>query len=234
MRLVGVDSEPFTLTNGNRQGSVLSPVLWCIYLDGLLWELRKRKLGCYVGGLWTGACAYADDLLCLAPTRLVLQKMMEVCEEYGKEHNLVFSTDPVPSKSKTKGIFFCGVKNRSQVKYPDKVLLNGEKLPWEVTGEHLGHILHQDGTMDQDVKIRRARYIDRSVELREKMQFAGFDMIMKAHDIHCCDAYGAMLWKLRGRGSESFFKAWNTAVKLTHRIPLSTCTYLVEGFLAVG
>ena len=139
VRLAGVDSDPFTLTNGTRQGSVISPALWCIYLDGLLWELRKRKLGCFVRGLWMGACAYADDLLCLAPTRLVLQKMMEVCEQYGREHNLVFSTDPVPSKSKTKGIFFCGEKTRARVKYPDKVLLNGEELPWEVTGEHLGH-----------------------------------------------------------------------------------------------
>ena len=64
------------------------------------------------------------------------------------------------------------------------------------------------------------------------MSFAGPDSIMKAHDIHCCDAYGAMLWKLRGKGAESFFKAWNTAVKLTHWVPRSTYTYLVEGFLA--
>ena len=179
-----------------------------------------------------GAGAYADDLLCLAPTRLVLQKMMEVCEQYGREHNLVFSTDPVPSKSKTKGIFFCGEKTRARVKYPDKVLLNGEELPWEVTGEHLGHTLHQDGTMEQDARVRRARYIDRSVDIRENMQFAGSGMVMKAHDIHCCDAYGAMLWKLRGKGAESFFKAWNTAVKLTNRVPRSTFTYLVEGFFA--
>ena len=64
------------------------------------------------------------------------------------------------------------------------------------------------------------------------MNFAGPDMVLKAHDIHCCDAYGSMLWKLRSKGAESFFKAWNTAVKLTYRVPRSTYTYLVEGFLA--
>ena len=84
VRLAGEDSELFTLTNGTRQGSVLSPALWCIYLDGLLIELRNKKLGCYVAGLWMGACAYADDLICLAPTRLVLQQMMDVCENYGR------------------------------------------------------------------------------------------------------------------------------------------------------
>ena len=43
VRLAGDDSDPFTLTNGTRQGSVLSPTLWCIYLDGLLIELRKKN-----------------------------------------------------------------------------------------------------------------------------------------------------------------------------------------------
>ena len=145
---------------------MLSPALWCIYMDGLLEELRRKRLGCYVAGIWMGACAYADDLLCLAPTRHVLQQMMVVCEQYGKAHNLVFSTDPKPAKSKTKGIYFCGVKNGAKVNYPDEVSLNGEKLPWVVTGDHLGHVLHQDGTMDQDARVRRARYIDRSVQWR--------------------------------------------------------------------
>ena len=62
--------------------------------------------------------------------------------------------------------------------------------------------------------------------------FAGPDIVLKAHNIYCSDAYGSMLWKLRGNGAESFFKAWNTAVKLTHRVPRSTFTYIVEGFLA--
>ena len=41
-----------------------------------------------------------------------------------------------------------------------------------------------------------------------------------------------MLWRLREKRAESCFKAWNTAVKLTHRVPRSTHTYIVEGFLA--
>ena len=83
------------------------------------------------------ACAYADDLICMAPTRLVLQKMMEVCEQYGTDQNLIFSTDPSPSKNKTKGIFFCGETNSARVRYPDEVSLNGEKLPWVETRVHL-------------------------------------------------------------------------------------------------
>ena len=38
-----------------RQGSVLSPAFWSTYLDGI------------VAGLWVGAFAYVDDLVCLDP-----------------------------------------------------------------------------------------------------------------------------------------------------------------------
>ena len=101
-------SETFRITNGTRQGSVLSPALWCVYLDDLLVELRKLKLGCYVEGVWLGACAYADDLLCMAPTRSMLQEMVKVCQQYGEKHNMIFSTDSVPARSKTKCIYVNG------------------------------------------------------------------------------------------------------------------------------
>ena len=98
----------FGVTNGTHQGSVLSPLLFSVYLDDLLAQLRKLQLGCSIGGYWYGACGYADDLILLAPNREVLQRMLNVCQSYAVEHNLVFSTDPVPALSKTKCIFFCG------------------------------------------------------------------------------------------------------------------------------
>ena len=102
VKLGGKRSSSFRLTNGTRQGSVLSPLLFSVYLDDLLVELRKLQLGCHIGGMWYGACGYADDLILLAPNRQVLQQMVSVFESYGIAHNLVFFTDPVPEKSKTK------------------------------------------------------------------------------------------------------------------------------------
>ena len=107
MKLGWKRSQTFILTNGTTQGSVLSPALSCVYLDDFLVELRSLKLGCYVGGVWVGACAYADDMICMAPTRNMLQKTVTVFENYGQTDNMVFSTDPVPSKSKTKCILVC-------------------------------------------------------------------------------------------------------------------------------
>ena len=91
-------SEMFSISNGTRQGSVLSPALFAIYLDDLLVELRSYGLGCYMAGLWVGAVGFADDLLLMAPSRSAMAKMLSICERYAAEMNLDFSTDPDPHK----------------------------------------------------------------------------------------------------------------------------------------
>ena len=126
VKLSGKRSKTFRIKNGTRQGSVISPLLFTLYLDDLLIQLRRLGLGCYIGGMWYGACCYADDIILLAPNRDVLQKMLNVCEIYAASHNLLFSTDPVPAKSKTKCILFNGNSRKSV--HPDPVILNLDHL----------------------------------------------------------------------------------------------------------
>ena len=104
-KLAGVYSTGFKLTNGTRQGSVLSPIIFSVYLDGLIQELRQQGLGCHCSGVWMGCLGYADDLILLAPSRETMAKMLDVCEKYALKHNLEFTTDPVPTKSKSKCLY---------------------------------------------------------------------------------------------------------------------------------
>ena len=147
-----------------------------VYLDDPLKELRNLKLGCHIGGSWFGACGYADDLILLAPNREVLQKMVQVCQNYGEEHNLVFSTDPKPSLSKTKCVYFCG--RPGKVKYPDPVQLDGKDLPWVESADHLGHTLHQKTSMEKDYQRARGKFISKTLEIREQLSFANPQQIM--------------------------------------------------------
>ncbi len=41
--------------NGVKQGGIISPILFCVYLDGLLNELTNSSLGCHMGGMFAGA-----------------------------------------------------------------------------------------------------------------------------------------------------------------------------------
>ena len=49
VRWSGKVSEPFECSNGIKQGGVLSPILFCIYMDELLHRLEQSGYGCYIG-----------------------------------------------------------------------------------------------------------------------------------------------------------------------------------------
>ncbi len=61
-------SKLFTTTNGIRQGGVISPVLFCIYMDALLNRLKREGYGCWIGNHYCGSVEYADDLKLLSPS----------------------------------------------------------------------------------------------------------------------------------------------------------------------
>ena len=86
--------------------------------------------------------------------------------------------------------------------------------------------------MDKECKTGRAIFIHKYVEVRENLYYARPEDILRAVGVYCCDSYGSMLWSLRSEAAESFFKCWNTCVKLINQVPRNTFTYLVEDFLA--
>ena len=116
-----------------KQGAILSAILYCVYTNGIFQQLRKKKIGCFVSGSFAGILGYADDLFLMSPTLDGLQEMLKVCETYAETHNLKFSTNENPSKSKTK----CMAYLFKERKIRDMVLC-GNKLPWVDKGKHLG------------------------------------------------------------------------------------------------
>ena len=84
-------SYSFNVTNGVRQGGVLPPVLFTIYVDKLLLELRQQDVGCYWNSYFAGAYAYVDDLEILAPSASALGQMLRCCESFASLHGLKFN-----------------------------------------------------------------------------------------------------------------------------------------------
>ena len=63
-----VTSDDFKTSNGVKQGSVLSPILFTLYMDVLLSRFKSCGFGCYIGQSFVGALGYADDIVLLTPT----------------------------------------------------------------------------------------------------------------------------------------------------------------------
>ena len=99
-------SESFSLSNGCKQGMVLSAIFYCCYCSGLFVLLEQRKAGCWVNQDYLGIVGYSDDNLLLAPSLDALQELLQTCEEYAAVHNLKFSTDPIAKRSQTRCLAF--------------------------------------------------------------------------------------------------------------------------------
>ena len=72
-------SYVFKLSCGVRQGGVLSPILFSLYVNDIIVKLKESKLGCCVDGMYIGCILYADDIVLLSPSLYTLQKMINIC-----------------------------------------------------------------------------------------------------------------------------------------------------------
>ena len=70
-------SSLYKMQSGVRQGSVISPILFSIYVNDMLVNLNL--LGCKFYGQPASALMYADDLVMLAPTLTEMQNMINAC-----------------------------------------------------------------------------------------------------------------------------------------------------------
>ena len=193
-------------------------------------ELRQLGVGAHVAGMFMGVACYADDVVLIAPCQQAMQMMISCVEDFAARYNITFSTDPDPKKSKSKCIFVVG--KRRGLSKPAPLTLCGHQLPWVESAVHLGHELHESGLMEHDASVKRAQFIEKSVEVRNMFEWAAPTEVLHALKIYCSDLYGSMLWDLGGDKAAQIFSAWDTAVKLTWSCPRWTRTFLLQQVLS--
>ena len=220
----GMFSSVFSVKNGVRQGAILSGILYCFYTNDLFALLRKNTTGCWVNGIFMGIFGYSDDNLLLAPSLDSLQEMLNICQKYASDHNLKFSTNVNPRKCKTKCIAFL-FKERPV----EPVQLCGDPLPWVQGGVHLGnHVSNTSKGMVQDIRIKRATFINKNIDLNQEFDFTHPLTKIKMNLIYNFHFTGSPLWDLFTKEAIMLENTWNTAVRLMFDLPLETHRFLIE------
>ena len=131
-------SDKFSVSNGVHQGGMLSPILFTVYIDDLLFELEKNgvAIGCYWNHHFVGVVCYADDIALLAPSPSALRLMLKTCSHFASTHRLIFNAN------KTQLVRF----SHSNISSFDSIsattfYFGGQKLRLSQSAKHLGHIL---------------------------------------------------------------------------------------------
>lgn len=135
----------FTVKCGIRQGSVLSPYLFALYVNDIVEELRRSGFGLHIGQLYLGCALYADDIVLLSATCYGLQKLINICCLYGKKWDVKFN--PLKSQLATYG---------GSSPTACTMSLNGQVLQWTDKVKYLGvTLLSNSCTVDISTSVRK-------------------------------------------------------------------------------
>ncbi len=134
VRWESTHSPYFDVTNGIEQGGVISPILFCIYMDGPLHELENSGVGCYMGGVFVGATCYPDDLKLLTPSVIALNILVDICKNYATKY-VMFNT-----KKSLLIIYKCTWRKSAD----PNIYIDNAKVPLVNEVIHFGHNLSED------------------------------------------------------------------------------------------
>ena len=194
--LDGKQSRWFKVENGLRQGCPLSPLLYSIYVMGMVEKLEEEGLGVKEGDYWCGALLYADDVVLLAESPDELQKMLDMMGQYAEEWKFSFNA----SKSKTMVVGATSGSERWRIR--------GEEMEEVKAFKYLG--VWFDRGMRGNVQLEK---------MKEKAEeWAGKTEWMSRKDGQIEVERGRLVWELLARPSlEHAAEIWWPGGKIANR-----------------
>ena len=84
-------STQFTVSNGVKQGGIISPILFNVYMDDLSIALNSSGIGGYLGAAFLNHLCYADDLCLISLSSNGMQQLLNICQNYATNHQLLYN-----------------------------------------------------------------------------------------------------------------------------------------------
>ena len=183
-------SDGFSVGNGTRQGSLLSPYFFIRYIRDLICVVSRCGIGCNLGGFHCNILAYAGDLVLLSPCWCALQYLIDlllVCAD---------CIDMLCNASKTVCTVFQPVCKRLVVAVDFPCFsLNGIALQFVKEFRYLGHIINNKFTDDDDIKREIRNLFIRTNILIRRFSKCSFVVKLRLFKAYCLCLYDIGIWR---------------------------------------
>ena len=204
-------STYFTICNGVRQGGILSPRLFALYVNQLTNQLIACKDGCYFNDMCINHVLYADDICLLAPTASAMQTLLDVCYEYGIDNDIVFN----PIKS------VCTVfKPKAYKLYLPTVFIGSDALKFITESKYLGFTFSDSKSDDCDMLRQMRLLYAKSNKLLRTFSHCSTDVKITLFQSYCTALYCPYLWNDYKKSTFSKVRvAFNNAYRKIFGLP---------------
>ena len=207
----------FFVKNGVKQGGVLSPLFFAMYIDELLLQLQASGFGSYIGHYFVGALAYADDVTLLGPTLTSINLMLNVVKTFGARYDVIFNA------SKTKLTKF---GNRNDIS-KEFVEFNDNCIRCENSACHLGNNIGFNMERDHLSKSIN-EFVSNITRIEASFSYADADVLYKLLKSYCMPLYGCVLWDFSKKAVSWFFITWRKSARYLLNLPYKTNSRLLS------
>ena len=186
----------------------------------MLEKLSQSGIGCYVGNVFCGALAYADDIVILAPNKSALSTMLEIAQQCAIELKLQFNG------SKSQYVVFRSKHSVCHEK--SSIVFSGANVIESSQGIHLGNILVKS-SLRECITNAISDLNKRTNLLSSRFSFCTPEVRYRLFKSHCVIAYGSPLWNFDSPVVADYYTAWRKCVRRVWEIPYRTHCDLLSG-----
>ena len=205
IRWNGQESSSLVVASGVRQGGILSPVLFNLYVDCILVTLRAKTLGCHLHNVFAGCLMYADDLLLVSASVIDLQIMLNVTGDVGRSLGLTFNC----MKSNCVSIGCKKIDNLASL------TINGTVIQWANSIKYLGICISAGKSFKTDLSMTRRKFFASVNCILSKCQYTSDIVKLQLVESHCLPIllYACESLNLKGAELQSLNSWWNSVYR---------------------
>lgn len=205
VRWNGHDSSSLSVLSGVRQGGILSPVLFNMYVDAIITNLKYKRFGCHIRNLYLGCIMYADDIILISSSVIELQLMLDLTSEVGNDIGINFNS----AKS------MCIVIGPGKLQLPAPMHIRGSQMKWAESIKYLGLTILADKYFAIDFSNARRKFFIAVNTILSKCKFTSDVVKLELMEMQCLPIlmYGSESLNLGASQLSQINSWWNSVYR---------------------
>ena len=179
-------------------------------MDDLSVTLSRANAGCYVNDICVNHLFYADDICLLAPSAIGLQRMIDICTDYGIENDILFNS--------LKSNCLTVLPRRYSLNVPS-ITLNDSPLNNLPSVKYLGVSINQSLDDNDDISRQLRSLYASGNSILHNFSMCSVGVKLQLLESYCLNFYCSVLWcKYSTKVFNKIRVAYHNVIRKTFRL----------------